>query len=52
MPRNDQQTSARKTAGRRERRREEIREKLYQAALNLFRTKGFQATRVKDITDA
>jgi AcrR family transcriptional regulator len=38
--------------GRRERRRAEIREKLYEAALHLFMTRGVQATTVKDITDA
>jgi AcrR family transcriptional regulator len=40
------------TPGRRERRRAEIREKLYVAALDLFMSRGVQATTVKNITDA
>jgi AcrR family transcriptional regulator len=52
IPGKDQPPDATRTKGRRARRREEIRERLYQAALSLFKTKGFQATRVKDITDA
>jgi AcrR family transcriptional regulator len=38
--------------GRRERRRAEVRERLYQAALDLINDRGFQATTVKDITEA
>jgi AcrR family transcriptional regulator len=38
--------------GRRERRRAEIRDRLYQAALKLFMSRGIQATTVKDITEA
>jgi AcrR family transcriptional regulator len=38
--------------GRRERRRVEIRNKLYEAARDLFMARGIQATTVKDITDA
>jgi AcrR family transcriptional regulator len=41
-----------RTAGRRERRRAEVRERLFQAALALFNERGFQATTVKDITEA
>lgn len=40
------------TLGRRERRREEIRGRLYRSALALFMTRGLQATTVKDITEA
>jgi AcrR family transcriptional regulator len=38
--------------GRRERRRAEIRDRLYEAARDLFMSRGIQATTVKDITDA
>jgi AcrR family transcriptional regulator len=38
--------------GRRERRRTEIRDRLYAAARDLFMSRGIQATTVKDITDA
>src|SRR5216684_1846978 len=38
--------------GRRERRRAEIRDRLYQAALKLIMSRGIQATTVKDITEA
>src|SRR6185295_11372760 len=37
--------------GRRERRRAEIRERLYRSALVLFRTRGFCATTVQNITE-
>lgn len=39
-------------AGRRERKRLETREKLFEAALRLFATKGFAATTIEDITEA
>lgn len=38
--------------GRRERRRAEIRERLFRAALSLFAEKGFAETTVEDITEA
>ncbi len=38
--------------GRRERRRAEIRERLYSAALGLFAERGYLQTTVEDITDA
>lgn len=38
--------------GRRERRRVEIRDRLFEAATRLFSTLGLQATTVKEITDA
>jgi AcrR family transcriptional regulator len=38
--------------GRRHRRRAEIRERLYQSALQLFIAKGVEATRVKEITES
>src|SRR5580704_456490 len=39
-------------AGRRERRRAEIRDRLFQAALQLFADRGFLETTVEDITEA
>jgi len=39
-------------AGRRERKRLETREKLFQAAVQLFAKQGFAATKVEDITEA
>src|SRR5579863_2125992 len=38
--------------GRRERRRVEIRDRIYQAALQLFAERGFLETTVADITEA
>lgn len=38
--------------GRRERRRTEIRERLFRAALHLFAERGYQETTVEDITEA
>jgi AcrR family transcriptional regulator len=38
--------------GRRERRRQETRERLFRAALRLFAQRGFLATKVEDITEA
>lgn len=40
-----------RAAGRRERRKNEIREKLIHAALDLFGSRGFQQTTVEDITE-
>jgi AcrR family transcriptional regulator len=37
--------------GRRERKKEETRQRIYQAALDLFRQKGIEATTVDDITE-
>src|SRR5580698_3618350 len=42
----------RRPAGRRERHRKETRERLYQAALDLFAERGFLRTTVEDITEA
>ena len=39
-------------AGRRERRKEEVRQRLFRAAVHLFGTRGFEATTVEDITRA
>jgi len=39
-------------SGRRERRRTEIRERLFRAALRLFAERGFMGTTVEDITEA
>src|SRR6476661_5216543 len=38
--------------GRRERRKIEVRQRLFRAALQLFAIKGFNATTVEDITQA
>ena len=43
---------ASRPAGRRERRRTEIRERLYRAALGLFAERGYFETTVEDITEA
>ena len=45
-------TSPRRSEGRRERRRAETRERLYQAALHLFAQRGYLETTVEDITEA
>ena len=39
-------------AGRRERRKDEVRQRLFRAAVHLFGTRGFSATTVEDITRA
>jgi AcrR family transcriptional regulator len=39
-------------SGRRERRKDEVRQRLFRAAVHLFGTRGFQATTVEDITQA
>jgi AcrR family transcriptional regulator len=44
--------SAHRLPDRRQRRRAEIRERLFRAALNLFAAKGFADTTVEDITNA
>lgn len=41
-----------RTPGRRERRRAEIRERIFRAALELFAERGFMETTVEDITEA
>lgn len=41
-----------KTLSRRERKKSELKEKMYRTAVELFRTKGFDATNVEDITEA
>ena len=38
--------------GRRERHKAEIRERLFRAAIDLYMTRGLQATTVSDITEA
>jgi AcrR family transcriptional regulator len=38
--------------GRRERHKAEVRERLFRAAIDLYKTKGLQATTVREITDA
>ena len=45
-------TIPRRAAGRRERHRNETRERLYRAALDLFAERGFLRTTVEDITEA
>lgn len=50
--RRPRQPEAPPAIGRRERRRVEIRERLFKAATGLFSTRGVQATTVKDITEA
>jgi len=39
-------------SGRRERRKDEVRQRLFRAAVHLFGTRGFNATTVEDITQA
>ena len=41
-----------RTSGRRERHKAEIRERLFRAAIDLYMTRGLQATTVRDITEA
>jgi AcrR family transcriptional regulator len=48
----EEQSDKAPAPGRRERRRAEVRERLYQAALDLINDRGFQLTTVKDITEA
>lgn len=47
-----ERNSKRSDAGRRERHRAEIRQRLYRAALKLFAERGFLETTVEDITEA
>jgi AcrR family transcriptional regulator len=49
--RNRKRRSVQPQPGRRERRRTEIRERLYSAALGLFAERGYLQTTVEDITD-
>src|SRR5487761_1543907 len=46
------QSPGERKLGRRERRRAEIHDKLFRAALRLFAERGFSATTVEDITEA
>ena len=39
------------TLSRRERKKNELRERIYRTALKLFRTRGFDDTRIEDITE-
>jgi AcrR family transcriptional regulator len=41
-----------KTLSRRERKKSELREKIYRIAVKLFRSNGFEATKIEDITEA
>lgn len=41
-----------KTLSRRERKKVELREKIYRTAVKLFRSKGFEATNIEEITEA
>jgi AcrR family transcriptional regulator len=41
-----------KAVSRRERKKTESRERIYRTAVKLFRTKGFEATNIEDITEA
>jgi len=40
------------TVSRRERKKSELREKIYRTAVKLFRAKGFEATNIEEITEA
>ena len=52
MPHEERLPLQERAGGRRVRRRAEVRERLFQAALALFNERGFQATTVKEITEA
>ena len=52
MARSARQAASRQRSGRRERRRAEIRDRLYRAALDLFAERGYLETTVEDITEA
>lgn len=41
-----------KSVSRRERKKNELRERIYRTAVEFFRTKGFDATTIEDITEA
>lgn len=41
-----------KTLSRRERKKSELKEKIYRTAVKFFRSKGFEATNIEDITEA
>ncbi len=41
-----------KTLSRRERKKSELREKIYRTSVKFFRSKGFDATNIEDITEA
>src|SRR4030095_12690985 len=45
------QTMTEMELGRRERKKEETRQRIFQAALELFKQKGFESTTVDDITE-
>jgi len=40
------------TLSRRERKKRELKERIYRTAVKFFRTKGFEATNIEDITEA
>jgi AcrR family transcriptional regulator len=50
--RNKSSAAPARRTGRRERRKDEVRQRLFRAAVHLFGTRGFDATTVEDITRA